>query len=601
MNMDGLADLGLWTPDRTGQISSETAEWHWLITDATATDDPNGAAPNVYNDAFVNDVDGDGRISILERIVPDPDLGGFKVYFKPTPFGDDYVAYFGDEFAGPVVGNFDPPIVPGAIDNEIGGPYSVNEGGQVALSGSATGGSGGYTYKWDLDGDGNYGETGADAKNGNETGATPTLRANNIDGGPGATWQVRMYATDSNGVRSHSTHTLVNVNNVAPTMASIAGASSAFTGQPLEYTFSASDPSFEDSLAIAYTIDWNGDGSDMQTVIGPASGVTLTHYYGVAGQFQIKATASDTDGGKSAVRTFNVAIATENFANGNLTIGGTNGDDNIRFAYLADGRIRFNRNATGWSPAYLVNGVITVYGGLGNDTIAMPDAPIPGVIYGGPGEDRLYGGRGDDFIYGDADRDFIDARQGNDVIYGGDGNDQINGGQGNDVIYAGEGNDRARGYTGDDIVYGEGGRDVLTGTTGNDIVVGGEGNDRISGEFGSNLVLGGAGRDLVMAGTGGSLLVPEATIYDSGHDAALLALMAEWSSSRSFNTRANNILGIGAGPRANGNVFLREGVEVLSDGFNDVALGSPEADLFYHVAGTIYTPGDGPQANDRKI
>ena len=34
-----------------------------------------------------------------------------------------------------------------------------------------------FTFLWDLDGDGNYGETGADAARGDETGATPTFDA----------------------------------------------------------------------------------------------------------------------------------------------------------------------------------------------------------------------------------------------------------------------------------------------------------------------------------------------------------------------------------------------------------------------------------------
>ena len=54
------------------------------------------------------------------------------------------------------------------------------------------------------------------------------------------------------------------------------------------------------------------------------------------------------------------------------------------------------------------------------------------------------------------------------------------------------------------------------------------------------------GRDLLIAGT---------TAYD-GNEAALAAIMAEWTSGRDYATRIANLSGTGSGPRDNGSVFL---------------------------------------------
>jgi len=66
------------------------------------------------------------------------------------------------------------------------GSELVIDGGTVALS--STGSSdpdqsaGTLTYTWDLDGDNVFGETGGSATRGNETGASPTFNAANLDG-----------------------------------------------------------------------------------------------------------------------------------------------------------------------------------------------------------------------------------------------------------------------------------------------------------------------------------------------------------------------------------------------------------------------------------
>lgn len=80
MDQDGIDDVGLFVPRRSGIIPEELAEWYFLVS---------------------NDFDGTVRTTGAVSTLDHP--------FSPTPLGQDLYAQFGDEFALPVVGNFDPP------------------------------------------------------------------------------------------------------------------------------------------------------------------------------------------------------------------------------------------------------------------------------------------------------------------------------------------------------------------------------------------------------------------------------------------------------------------------------------------------------------
>ncbi|MCR4410891.1 MAG: DUF4394 domain-containing protein, partial [Thermoguttaceae bacterium] len=84
MDKDGIDDLGLFVPDRSGAAPQAMAEWYFLIS-------------------------ADRRIQ--DRIHPDTLNGlGNVVDFSPIPLGKDLVARFGNDYAMPIVGNFDPPV-----------------------------------------------------------------------------------------------------------------------------------------------------------------------------------------------------------------------------------------------------------------------------------------------------------------------------------------------------------------------------------------------------------------------------------------------------------------------------------------------------------
>jgi hypothetical protein len=75
MNRDGVDDVGLWVPGRSHSLPEAASEWYFLVSDILSGEEAFGLAPP----------------------------------FTPLPFGNDIFAQFGDEFALPLVGNFDPP------------------------------------------------------------------------------------------------------------------------------------------------------------------------------------------------------------------------------------------------------------------------------------------------------------------------------------------------------------------------------------------------------------------------------------------------------------------------------------------------------------
>ena len=107
---DGYDDIGLWVPDRAGATPEEISEWYVLVS---------------------------GGQSVLNRIEIEPFSGEPIIEFVPVPFGNDLYAKFGDDFAKPVVGNFDPPSNPGGGDEQYihqnpTNRFDVNNDGTVS-------------------------------------------------------------------------------------------------------------------------------------------------------------------------------------------------------------------------------------------------------------------------------------------------------------------------------------------------------------------------------------------------------------------------------------------------------------------------------------
>ena len=121
-------------------------------------------------------------------------------------------------------------------------------------------------------------------------------------------------------------------------------------------------------------------------------------------------------------------------------------------------------------------------------------------------------------------------------------------------------------------LYGGDGNDVLISGAGDDVLLGGAGNDRMLSGRGRDLLIGGSGSDRLLGNAEADLLFPDTTAFDDDI-AALDAILAEWTSSRSFAARVANLNGTGTGPRANGNFFL------LKSGPNPIVLDDAAVDL----------------------
>jgi CSLREA domain-containing protein len=98
----------------------------------------------------------------------------------------------------------------------------------------------------------------------------------------------------------------------------ISGPSAGTVSVEGTYSLTATDPTATDQNGtFTYTIDWNGDGSDVQTVLGPAS-FQVAHSFGAAGSYTPVVTAIDQDHRASApvamaASVVVAALTTQNF------------------------------------------------------------------------------------------------------------------------------------------------------------------------------------------------------------------------------------------------------------------------------------------------
>jgi hypothetical protein len=154
------------------------------------------------------------------------------------------------------------------------------------------------------------------------------------------------------------------------------------------------------------------------------------------------------------------------------------------------------------------------------------------------------------------------------------------------IAYGGAGDDDiqvAGGLTLPAWLYGGDGNDRLKGGGGNNVLLGGAGDDQLIGGGGRNLLVGGLGADKLNAGGGGDLLIGGTTAFDA-NEAALAAVMDEWTSGRDYATWIANLSGTGSGPRNNDNYFLKVSgpdATVFDDGAIDVLQGGSGMDWFF--------------------
>jgi hypothetical protein len=120
---------------------------------------------------------------------------------------------------------------------------------------------------------------------------------------------------------------------------------------------------------------------------------------------------------------------------------------------------------------------------------------------------------------------------------------------------------------------------TLIGDPQGNILIGGAGADTILGGTGLSLLIGGTGNDTVTGGSGGDILIGGFTTFDQAHnEAALMSILAEWQSGKSYATRVSD-LKFGGG--LNGSNVLRLGTTVIDDGGADSLTGGS------HIPGAL--------------
>nr|WP_011116776.1 calcium-binding protein [Ruegeria sp. PR1b]AAN05170.1 RB149 [Ruegeria sp. PR1b] len=161
------------------------------------------------------------------------------------------------------------------------------------------------------------------------------------------------------------------------------------------------------------------------------------------------------------------------------------------------------------------------YGGAGNDYILGTDSGHD-LVGMGAGEDTVLLGTGNSTVYAgadDAEGDSVTveaASTGNNEIYTGAGEDTVTGAGGDDTIGAGADDDTVSAGAGDDVVYAGAGDDSVLAGTGADEVYGGAGDDTIDADAGADTIYGGAGDDQVALGGGDT--DADVFVFSAGND-----------------------------------------------------------------------------------
>lgn len=161
--------------------------------------------------------------------------------------------------------------------------------------------------------------------------------------------------------------------------------------------------------------------------------------------------------------------------------------------------------------------------------------------------------------------------------------------------------------TGIGMVTGGAGNDSLTGrATLSTILIGLGGNDVLIGGSQRDLLIGGTGADILQGAAGDDLLISGTTLHERDR-AALLQILAEWTSTRTFAQRTANIWGNGTGTRANGTTYLNNSAadsitdSVFADTDSDLLTGGTNQDWFFAAPGEIsdlVTAGATPDRRD---
>ncbi len=437
MDGDGVTDIGLWVRGRAGTTPSDGAEIFFLMSNDLPTT-PGGTPPQPHS------------IDLLNHP------------FSPSPLGGDLYAQFGDEFATPIVGNFDPPISAAVRSGstDVTAPMS-----QVAAL-AATTASATFNVSWaGKDEAGGSGVASYDvyvSDNGAAftqfvTKSTATSAA--FTGLNGHRYGFFSIATDTAGnkqaapAKAQAT-TQLQVRVVTST-ALAASTATIVPGQSVTFTATVSPNSggavssgtltFKDGKTVLATVAVQAGAASFTTSgLGLGNHSITATYNGFS-----SATVGTIVGSASAARVESVvsaALESDPYAAGAtaLFVGGTSGADVITFSPAdALGHVAATisnagtKNKTVSLGTFAPTGHVIAYGLAGNDTIQVADSTIKGKVYSLAIATMFFGGDGNDTLIGGAGANVLVGGNGDDVIYGGNGANLLIGGAGKDQLHGG--------------------------------------------------------------------------------------------------------------------------------------------------------------------
>jgi hypothetical protein len=403
--------------------------------------------------------------------------------------------------------------------------------------------------------------------------------------GHSGSFTVTVAVKDDDGPLGTST-AVVTVNNVAPVV-SLSGNPTINQGQALTATGSFTDPGSETWTA---TVNY-GDGSGVQSLtLNADKTFALNHVYNAAGNFTVTVTVTDQDGASGSA-TLPVNVLPVNVGTVVRVAGPTLGvrGQPLTYTFFASssepgGSVGSFTYVIQWgdnSPVRTVaatpgNGagisLDHVFHHVGTFTIHVTATDAAGVSGSATYQVviRPVAVENDPFNPGQTEL-VVGGTLSNSVIrllpghHKGQVRVEVNGKDlgtfaptGRLVVYGQAGNDFiwvSRHVQQSAWLFGGSGNNVLIGGGGNSVLVGGPGHDVLVGRGHRDLLIGGSGRDVLIAQGGQDLLIGDSTVFDH-NEAALNAIMSEWSSSRPRNERIANLEGKGHGARLNGDVFL---------------------------------------------
>jgi hypothetical protein len=344
----------------------------------------------------------------------------------------------------------------------------------------------------------------------------------------GSPFHITVIASDDGAPQLNDSRTfVVTVHNALPVIQSavLSGPAQPKEGDTMTLTVTFTDAGQADTHTAL--VNW-GNGTTSPTIVeaNGAGGFVATRKYNTGGIFDITYTVTDDDGGaaggtKSLIVT-GVGVY-EVDGHTALQVVGTNGSDMVTISPPRGGRYN-------------------VYGSfLPGFNRSVPAAGIDFI--------QVLGLGGDDFIGLTSLAGAVTLPA---IVDGGPGSDALRGGNGGNVLMGGPGND---------ILYAGSLRDIL---------------------------IGGTGADSIFASGGDDILIAGYTNYDNStvankltNDLALLKLLGEWNSSRSYDARTANIVN-GAGPILGPNgPKLKKGVTVFDDTQSDWLSGGSGRDWYF--------------------